>query len=69
MRTVTIDIINDKALNLLLDLELLELIRLREEKHVENTAIKDWSKYKGSMTKQVLNEVDQQLNTLRSEWE
>ncbi|MCB0610339.1 MAG: hypothetical protein H6562_12480 [Lewinellaceae bacterium] len=69
MRTVTIDIINDKALNLLLDLELLELIRLREEKHVENTAIKDWTKYKGSMTKQVLNEVDQQLNTLRSEWE
>jgi hypothetical protein len=32
MQTVTIDIINSKALKLLQDLELLKLIRLRKEK-------------------------------------
>ncbi|MEX2569223.1 MAG: hypothetical protein WD431_24980 [Cyclobacteriaceae bacterium] len=69
MRTITIDIINEKALNLLRDLELLKLIRLRKEKPGEITDTIDWSKYKGAMSKQPLNEIDQQLNELRSEWE
>jgi hypothetical protein len=69
MRTITIDIINDKALKLLRDLEQLKLIRLRRDKPVEKPASKDWTKYKGAMSKQPLNEIDQQLNELRSEWE
>lgn len=67
MRTVTIDIINEKAIHLLQDLELLKLIRLRKEKAGQKGT--DWGKYKGAMSKQPISEVDQQLNELRSEWE
>ena len=69
MRTITIDIINDKVMNLLQDLEQLKLIRLRKDKSNEGTVSPDWTKYKGAMSRQPLNEIDQQLNELRSEWE
>ena len=68
MRTVIIDIINEKVINLLRDLELLKLIRLRKDQS-EQIAKIDWLHYKGAMTKQPLDSVDQQLNELRSEWE
>ncbi len=64
MRTITIDIINEKAIHLLQDLELLKLIRIRKDKEGV-----DWGKYKGAMSKQPIIEVDQQLNELRREWE
>jgi hypothetical protein len=67
MRTITIDIINDKALNLLRDLEQLNLIRLRKETLAPQP--KDWSKYKGAMTKVPIKTIDAQLNEIRSEWE
>ncbi len=67
MRTITIDIINEKALLLLKNLEMLKLIRLRKDKTEENpTTILN---YKGAMSKQPLDAVDQQLNQLREEWE
>lgn len=67
MQTLIVDIINNKALRLLQDMELLQLIHVRREK--QQTAI-DWAaKYKGAMTKQPLTEVDGQLNELRNEWE
>lgn len=69
MRTITIDIINDKVINLLQDLEQLKLIRLRKDKPNEGMVAHDWTKYKGAMSRQPLNEIDQQLNELRSEWE
>ncbi len=69
MRTVTIDILNNKAVKLLQDLELLQLIRMHREK-THSTAATNWvAKYKGAMTKQPLNDIDNQLNELRSEWE
>ena len=68
MTTVTIDIINQKALRLLEDLELLQLIRVRREK--KNNADKtDWKRYKGAMHKQPIEQVDQQLHQLRQDWE
>jgi hypothetical protein len=69
MKTVTIDILNDKAFNLLKDLELLKLIRLRKEKEAPNTPHNLISKYKGAMSKQPIQDIDQQLNDLRSEWD
>lgn len=67
MQTVTIDIINNKAIRLLQDLELLQLIRVRREQPPSAT---DWAaKYKGAMTKQPLTDIDNQLNELRNEWE
>lgn len=67
MRTLTIDILHEKALNLLKDLELLTLIKIRHDNRAE--ASTDWSKYKGAMSKQSLEEVNLQLNELRSEWD
>lgn len=69
MKTITIEIINEKALKLLQDMELLHLIRLKKEKAGQKADSPDWTKYKGAMAKQPLEEIDQQLNELRSEWE
>lgn len=69
MRTITIDIINEKALSLLKDLELLQLIRLRKDSAEENQLSIDWTQYKGAMSKQPLVEIDEQLDKLRNEWE
>ncbi|HOA38763.1 MAG TPA: hypothetical protein PLQ32_13245 [Flavihumibacter sp.] len=69
MQTITIDIINNKAVRLLHDLELLQLIRVRREKQNPVDSI-DWAaKYKGAMTKQPISDIDDQLNELRNEWE
>lgn len=69
MRTIKIDIINTKVLNLLRELEQLKLIRVRKDRPKEKTVVKDTSKYKGTMSKQSLNEINKQLNELRSEWQ
>ena len=66
MQTLTIDIINEKAVKLILDMELLKLIRVRKEK---KEGVNLSAKYKGAIKKQPLNEVDHQLNDLRSSWE
>ncbi|MDN3579304.1 hypothetical protein [Mucilaginibacter flavus] len=70
MTTVTIDILNDKALNLLKDLELLNVIRVRKEKTIGPTNTEDLvKKYKGAMTKQPIGDIEKQLEDLRTEWE
>ena len=67
IQTVTIDIINSKALKLLQDLELMQLIRLHKEKVQSSVSWAD--RYKGAMSKQPLAEIDNQLNELRNGWE
>jgi hypothetical protein len=68
IRTITIDIINEKALKLLQDLELLQLIRMRREKHGHPSI--NWAeRYKGAMAKQPIDDIDIQLNELRNGWE
>lgn len=70
MRTITLDILNDRALDLLKDLELLKVIRLRRDSNTQDVSGNDLiSKYKGSMQKQPISEVDEQLNIIRNEWE
>ncbi len=69
MQTITIDILNNKAIKLLQDLEHLQLIRVRKEKQLSSEVINWTGKYKGAMTKQPLTEVENQLNELRKEWE
>lgn len=68
IQTVTIDIINDKALKLLQDLELLQLIRMRKEK-APLTATNWAARYKGAMSKQPTSDIDNQLDELRNGWE
>jgi hypothetical protein len=69
MHTLTIDIINEKAVKLIQDMELLKLIRIRKEKAYQEKTVNRVAKYKGAMQKQQLNEVDDQLNDLRKSWE
>jgi hypothetical protein len=67
MTTLTIDVLNDKSLNLLKDLEMLKIIRVRNNKQVADTNSDDLvSKYKGAMAIQTLNDVDKQLSDLRN---
>ncbi len=69
MQTYTIDIINDKAIMLLKNLESLKLIRVRKHVYKNSTKSKSFSKYKGAMSKQPLSEIDKQLNEIRNSWE
>ena len=69
MQTVTIEIINDKALRLLQELELLQLIRLRKDKTEEKKSANNFLQYKGILTKQSVSSIDNQLNELRNGWE
>lgn len=70
MRTITLDILNDKALDLLKDLELLKVIRLRKDAAAPQDLSKDLiSKYKGAMQKQPISDIEEQLNNIRNEWD
>ena len=69
MRTVTLDILNDKALNLLKDLELLNLIKFREEKkEVAPAKIKLSDKYRGIISKEQGQDLKLHIKQMRSEW-
>ena len=69
MQSITIDILNAKALKLLKDLESLQLIRLHKESARKITSANWAIKYKGAMPKQPMAEINEQLNELRNEWE
>lgn len=67
IQTVTVDIINEKALKLLQDLESLQLIRLHKDQ--KDTFPVKPDQFKGAMTKQSIAEIESQINDLRSGWE
>lgn len=69
MKTIKIDILNEKALRLLKDLEALKLIRVQEDDNTEEKHGNYWQQYKGAMTKQSVETIDQQIDKLREEWE
>jgi hypothetical protein len=68
MKTILVDILDEKAFKLLRDLETSKLIKLRGNELL-NDLNQDWAeKYKGAMTKQSTAEIEKQLKSLR-EWE
>lgn len=69
IQTVTIDILNNQVVKLLQDLEGMHLIRLRKKMSPPSNVDNQINKYKGAMTKQLLNDIDMQLKELRNEWE
>lgn len=70
MRTITVDILDNKALKLLKDLESLKVIRIQNKKEEVRTVSANLSaKYSGAMTKQSIEEINKQLNDLRNEWD
>lgn len=64
MNTVTVDLVEDKALLLLEDLENMQLIRLRTPKQTS----KSLAYYKGILRAQPLSNVESQLKELRQSW-
>lgn len=66
--TLEIDILNDNALKLLQDLEVLKLIRVRKRRPQKKESV-SIAQYKGAMQRQSVKEIDEQLNELRSSWE
>lgn len=70
MTTITIDLLNENAITLLRDLELLKLIRLRKDRtEPKASGVNLVAKYKGAMHRQPMSDIDQQLKNLRNEWE
>ncbi|MEO6686659.1 MAG: hypothetical protein ABIN24_11870 [Dyadobacter sp.] len=69
MQTVTIDIINTKAVKLLQDLEALDLIHIHKNTNLLLENGDSVLKYKGAMSKQSIDAVRKQLDELRSGWE
>lgn len=69
MQTITVDIINKKALSLLKDLEGLKLIRIRKNVVEQKVSLNSVAKYKGAMKKQAVEDIDHLLNELRQSWE
>lgn len=65
MQTITVDILNEKALSLLRNLEKLNLIKLQVGPSNDVKEEQDWSKFKGAMSKQSLDKIDSQLNEIR----
>ena len=66
IQRITIDILNEKAVQLLRELEGLQLIRLTT--NVDSITIQG-NQYKGAMSKQPIEEVNSQLRELRNAWE
>ena len=69
MRTVTVDIINEKAIKLLEDMELLQLIRLHKQLPNDKEAAARIAGLKGAMAKQSIEEIEKQLKEMRDEWQ
>ena len=69
MKTVTLDILKDEAYNLLKDLETLKIIRIKDKTPDTATSMNLATKYSGAMSKQSKDEIDNQWNELRNEWD
>lgn len=70
MTTVTLDILNDKALNILKDLEMLNLVRFRNKKKEDASAKTKLSdKYRGVLSKEQGERLNLHVKQMRSEWE
>lgn len=67
MQTITIEILDDKALAILNDLALQQMIKVQQ---INPTAYKaaQMKSLKGAMKKQLIADIDNQLNELRNDW-
>jgi lipopolysaccharide export LptBFGC system permease protein LptF len=68
MTTITVDIIDDKAFNLLKDLEAMNIIKVHDAA-LNISEDGSWSikNLKGKMTKQSVDEIEKQLTDFREE--
>ena len=71
MQTITIDTLNNNAVTLLKDLELLQLIRMRKDKTLPATdsakKLKP-SDYRGCISKETADKLNAHIEQSRNEW-
>lgn len=68
MTTVTVDIIDDKAMDLLKDLEAMNIIKLHDnELKTDDERVQRLLSLKGKMTKQSIEDIEKQLAEFREE--
>jgi hypothetical protein len=68
MKTLTIQILDQKAMDLIKEMENQHLLKINKSQQSKSTI--DWvTKYKGSMSVESLEQTDQQLEELRGAWE
>lgn len=68
MKTVTVELRNNNALRLLKDLELANIIRVFDkDKKKEKTKLSE--SLRGAISKERAQELNEQLNQMRNEWE
>ena len=68
METIHIQVINQKAVELLRDLEEIQWIKVLEEK-VEPVKMKLSEKYRGILTKEQGQKLNEHIKQMRSEWD
>jgi hypothetical protein len=69
MKTISIDILNEKAINLLKELEALKLIKMNGTDSVQQTSIKKKaSDYKGIISSKMADEMNDYIRQSREEW-
>lgn len=70
MRTITIDILNEKVLELLKKLEELNLVKVQKNNTLtENRDSKKPSNYKGIISKKAGSEIQNYIKQSRAEWQ
>ncbi len=69
METITVEIINRKALSLLKDLEDLNLIRIQNHKEPLPVKEKLSQRFAGKLSVQTGNELEEHVSKSRNEWE
>jgi hypothetical protein len=68
MQTITIDILNEKVLELLKKLEELNLVKVQKSSLSENRNSKKASTYKGILSKKLGFEIQEHIKQSRAEW-
>jgi len=66
MNTVTIELINNKAMQLLRDLEAMHIIKLREPEQKASIRLSD--KYRGVLSKEDGIDLNKHIDQMRNEW-
>lgn len=76
MQTFVVEVLNDKAVSLLRDLENLDIIRLTPQKLIvadqapqTRSTERLSSRFRGSITKELAADLHRQLDQMRNEWE
>ena len=69
MRTIIVDLLNPKSIQMLESMEALGLIRLRKRPHHDHDTHSNHYAYKQSFFKQSIGDLDEELEALRRDWE